>query len=46
MQKRQSGQELTAEDRALMRTVFEQAGGDFGGGGGSGGGGGGVSGRR
>jgi HlyD family secretion protein len=40
MQKRQSGQELTAEERTLMRTVFEQAGGNFGGGGGGGGGGG------
>jgi HlyD family secretion protein len=37
MQKRQSGQELSAEDRALMRTVFQQAGGNFGGGGGGGG---------
>ena len=34
MQKRQSGQELTAEERTLMRTVFQQAGGTFGGGGG------------
>jgi HlyD family secretion protein len=33
-QKRQSGQELTAEDRALMRTVQQQMGGNFGGGGG------------
>ena len=32
MQKRQSGQELTAEERTLMRTVFEQAGGNRGGG--------------
>jgi len=39
MQKRQSGQELTAEDRTLMRTVFQQAGGNFGGGGGNFGGG-------
>jgi HlyD family secretion protein len=39
MQKRQSGQELTAEERTLMRTVFEQAGGgNFRGGGGGGGG--------
>jgi len=42
MQKRQSGQELTAEDRALMRSVFQQAGGgNFGGGGPPGGFGGG-----
>ena len=34
MQKRQSGQELTAEERTLMRTVMQQAGGNFGGGGG------------
>jgi HlyD family secretion protein len=34
MQKRQSGQELTAEERTMMRTVFQQAGGNFGGGGG------------
>jgi HlyD family secretion protein len=34
MQKRQSGQELTAEERTLMRTVFQQAGGNLGGGGG------------
>lgn len=34
MEKRRSGQELSAEDRALMRTVFQQAGGGgFGGGG-------------
>src|SRR5688572_13358459 len=39
MQKRQSGQELTAEERTLMRSVFEQAGGNFGGGGGNFGGG-------
>src|SRR5688572_7399886 len=38
-QKRQSGQELTAEERTLMRTVMQQAGGAFGGGGGGGGGG-------
>ena len=48
MQKRQSGQELTAEERTLMRTVFEQAGGNFrgaaGGGGGFPGGGGGPPG--
>jgi HlyD family secretion protein len=38
MQKRQSGQELTAEERTLMRTVFQQnGGGNFGGGGGGGG---------
>lgn len=36
MQKRQSGQELTAEERTLMRSVFQAAGG-FGGGGGGGG---------
>ena len=40
MQKRQSGQELTAEERTLMRSVFEQAGGNFRAGGGGGGGGG------
>jgi len=34
MQKRQSGQELTAEERTLMRTVLQQAGGFPGGGGG------------
>ncbi len=34
MQKRSSGQELTAEERTLMRTVIQQAGGNFGGGGG------------
>jgi HlyD family secretion protein len=34
MQKRQSGQELTAEERTMMRGVFQQAGGNFGGGGG------------
>jgi len=39
MEKRRSGQELSAEDRALMRTVFQQAGGGGGGGGGFGGGG-------
>ena len=39
MEKRRSGQELTAEERTLMRTVFQQAGGNFGGGGGGGGGG-------
>ena len=38
MEKRRSGQELTAEERTLMRTVFQQAGGNFGGGGGGGGG--------
>ena len=38
MQKRQSGQELTAEERTLMRSVFQQnGGGNFGGGGGGGG---------
>ncbi len=37
MQKRQSGQELTAEERTLMRTVFEQGGGNFRSGGGAGG---------
>jgi HlyD family secretion protein len=31
MEKRRSGQELSAEDRALMRTVFQQAGGGGGG---------------
>src|SRR6185436_4286402 len=36
MQKRQSGQELTAEERTMMRSVFQQAGGNFGGGGGGG----------
>jgi hypothetical protein len=36
MQKRQSGQELTAEERTLMRTVIQQAGGNFAGGGGGG----------
>lgn len=40
MEKRRSGQELTAEERTLMRTVFQQAGGNFGGGGGGFGGGG------
>ncbi len=46
MQKRQSGQELTAEERTLMRTVFAQAGGAGGGNfrGGAGGGGGGPPG--
>jgi HlyD family secretion protein len=39
MQKRQSGQELTAEERTLMRTVAQQVGGSFGGGGGNFGGG-------
>jgi hypothetical protein len=34
MEKRRSGAELTAEERALMRSVFQQAGGSFGGGGG------------
>ena len=38
MQKRQSGQELTADERTLMRSVFQQnGGGNFGGGGGGGG---------
>ena len=46
MQKRQSGQELTAEERTLMRTVFQQAGGNFGGGGGGGGFGGSAADRR
>jgi HlyD family secretion protein len=41
MEKRRSGQELTAEERTLMRTVAQQAGGNFGGGGGGGGFGGG-----
>jgi HlyD family secretion protein len=41
MQKRQSGQELTAEERTLMRTVFQQVGGGGGGGGNFRGGGGG-----
>src|SRR6185436_10961043 len=36
MQKRQSGQELTAEERTMMRSVFQQMGGNFGGGGGGG----------
>ena len=36
MEKRRAGQELTAEDRTLMRQVFQQAGGGFGGGGGGG----------
>ena len=36
MQKRQSGQELTAEERTLMRSVFQANGGNFGGGGGGG----------
>lgn len=36
MQKRQSGQELTAEERTMMRTVFAQAGGGAGGPGGGG----------
>jgi HlyD family secretion protein len=35
MQKRQSGQELTAEERTLMRSVAQQVGGNFGGGGGN-----------
>jgi HlyD family secretion protein len=39
MQKRQSGQELTAEERTMMRSVFQQMGGNFGGGGGPPGGG-------
>ena len=41
MQKRQSGQELTAEERTLMRTLSQQFGGNAGGGGGNFGGGGG-----
>jgi HlyD family secretion protein len=36
-QKRQSGQELTAEERTLMRTMAQQFGGNSGGGGGGGG---------
>jgi HlyD family secretion protein len=44
MQKRQSGQELSNEDRALLRTVFQQAGGGGGGGFPGGGGGGGFNG--
>ena len=36
MEKRRSGQELTAEERTLMRTVFQQAGGNVGSGGGGG----------
>ena len=36
MEKRRSGQELSAEDRALMRTVLQQTGGGAGGGGGGG----------
>jgi HlyD family secretion protein len=36
MEKRRSGAELTAEERALMRSVFQQAGGGFGGSGGGG----------
>jgi HlyD family secretion protein len=44
MQKRQSGQELTAEERTLMRSVFQQAGGNFAGGGGGNFGGGGPPG--
>jgi HlyD family secretion protein len=44
MQKRQSGQELTAEERTLMRNVFQQVGGNFGGGGGGNFGGGGPPG--
>ena len=39
MAKRQSGQELTAEERTLMRNLFQGAGGNFGGGGGFQGGG-------
>ena len=39
MQKRQSGQELTAEERTLLRSVFQQGGGSPGGGGFNGGGG-------
>jgi HlyD family secretion protein len=39
MEKRRSGGELTAEERTLMRTVFQQAGGGFGGGPPGGGGG-------
>jgi HlyD family secretion protein len=38
MEKRRSGQELTADERTLMRSIFQQAGG--GGGAGAGGGGG------
>jgi len=38
MQKRQSGQELTAEERTLLRSVAQQVGGNFGGGGPPGGG--------
>jgi len=34
MAKRRSGQELSAEERTLMRNVFQQAGGGFGAGGG------------
>jgi HlyD family secretion protein len=44
MQKRQTGQELTADERTLMRTVLQQAGGGFGGGGGGSFGGGGPPG--
>jgi hypothetical protein len=39
MQKRQSGQELTAEERTMMRSVFQQMGGGGGPPGGFGGGG-------
>lgn len=39
MQKRQSGQELTADERTLMRSVFQQNGGQGGGGNFGGGGG-------
>ena len=35
MAKRRSGEELSAEERTLMRSVFQQAGGGFGGGGGT-----------
>ncbi len=41
MAKRRNQQELSAEERALLRSVFQQAGGAFGGGGNRGGGGGG-----
>ena len=41
MEKRRSGQELSADERALMRKVFQQAGGSGGGGDFPGGGGGG-----
>src|SRR6185503_4275422 len=41
MEKRRSGQELTEDERTVMRSVFQQAGGGGGGGGKFGGGGGG-----